>query len=109
MDTTLKTQFDMKELIERCFRECEESGHIKVTKKDGPATALGSEVRTIVNLIGICDHIYKTLMGELLEFEIIRKLGPTYRTFRSIERDLERIETRSAIEANIPSLRIGQK
>lgn len=99
-----KTQFEMKEVIQRCLKECKEAGYIASFK-----TINAGEVETIVSQDAIADHISKTLIGELLEFEIIRKLSPVIRQQRSIERDLFLLDEKQKLESSFPNLRIGEK
>ena len=93
----LKTVFEMKDIIERCLVECQEAGYIT---KDG---------RIMVNTDAICDHISKTLIGELMEFEVLRKLAPMFRQLRSIEKDMGYLDDKAATASSYHSLRIGQK
>lgn len=112
----LKTQFEMKEIIERCFEECERAGQIKRLSKQEQYIAEFETNRyddifehpIIVNLDGVCDHISKTLIGELLEFEILRKLGPVIRQQRSIERDIEILEKKHMEVMGLQELRINK-
>lgn len=100
----LKTIYELKELIERCFDECKKAGHIQeVVDRDGDIAV------AIINSDAIADHISKTIIGELMEFEILRKLSPMFRTFRSIEDQMKILDDKAAFQAQLPALRVGQK
>lgn len=116
----LKTIYEMKELVERCFKECEEAGHIQV--KNRASTDISDvekmhktlevyfvKERVIVNVSEIADHISKTIIGELLEFEILRKLSPLFRSLRSIENQMKFLDDKQAFQANLPGIRLGPK
>ena len=99
-----KMQFDIPSIIARCFDECKEAGYIEsvVAVKAG----VHSDVDSIVNPTAIAEHISKTLIGELLEFEIMRRLAPIYREDERIKRDLQLIEAEHVRHANLAGLRI---
>lgn len=101
--SNLKTSLDLKEIITRCVKESEDAGHItNITELNGKV------IKGLINEDAFCDHVAKTVIGELHELEIIRKLAPMFRMFRSIERDMEFIENRQVAEQNIANLRINK-
>ena len=113
--SNVKTAFDIKDLIKRCFDELEQSKNI--TKMQLKLTAVGGiqteetniEHRVLLNEDIVADHIAKTLIGELLEFEILRRLGPAYRSINSVENDLNFLFRKEQQEKGLSGLRIGQK
>lgn len=111
----LKTIYELKELIERCFDECENAGHIKEIKveerveEEGEKPVVLNPRKVIINSDAIADHISKTIIGELMEFEILRKLSPMFRTFRSIEDQMKILDDKAAFQAQLPALRVGPK
>jgi hypothetical protein len=107
----LKTQFEMKEIIERCFEELERSGAIKphTFRKDGSTQENPLKtVKTFESASDLADHISKTLIGELLELDIIRRQAAVYREIGRLERDFVFIEAKSRDESEIPNLRIDK-
>lgn len=111
-----KTIYEMKDIIKRCFEECEKAGHIKKAKR---AQGSHGENRTVdvkfeeetilVNPEEVASHISKTLIGELMEFEILRRMGPAFRSMRSVENDLEFLFRKQQQEISVGNLRIGEK
>ncbi len=105
MSDQFKTIYEMKAIINRCFEECKDAGHTISYDTVGPHGV----ITVLINQDAIADHISKTLIGELLELEILRKLSPLFRQFRSIEKDLQFLDEQAARESGFQSLRIGQK
>jgi hypothetical protein len=97
--TDRKTIQDLERIIERCLNESEQAGDIKTLPKLG-------DHKVLVNRDEVIRHISKTIIGELFEFEIIRKLAPTFRQFRSLERDLFYIEERESAASEMNKLRV---
>jgi hypothetical protein len=103
-----KTIYELKEIIERCFKECEEAGFIRFIGfhhegKEFPPTFV------LVNPGGVADHISKTIIGELMEFEVLRKLAPMFRTFRSIEANMKYLDDKQTFQSQLPGIRIEPK
>ena len=97
-----KTVFDLERLIKRCFEESEKSGDIK------PASGWGDRnSKVLVNSDAVAKHISMTIIGELFELEIVRKIAPMFRQFRSLERDLSYVEERQAADTALLGLRIA--
>lgn len=105
MEEQRKTVQDLEQLITRCFKELEESKDIKKEKiYDDPKV---TDTRTvIVNEENVARHISMTIIGELQELEVVRKLAPWFRQMRSLERDMEYIEMRQAAATSLLGLRI---
>lgn len=99
--TSLRTQFDMGGIIERCYKEAIETG-IAEEGKEG--------VLLILDRSAFALHLQKTLIGELLEFEIIRRLSPIFREIPRLDSDLNLIH-RKLEEHNrlISGGRVGPK
>jgi len=111
-----KTIWEMKEIILRCFKECEEAGFIRVAK--GNSLSLVDQtvikdsegnLKVLVNQDAVADHISKTLIGELQEFEILRQLSPMFRQFDRIKNDMKILDDVAARNSGFQELRIGQK
>ena len=115
IDSNFKTAYDMKEIINRCFKECEEAEYIGKTEiieyegEDNNENPHEVEYSFIRNQDQVADHIAKTLFGELLEFEVLRKLSPLFRSVRSIEANMEHLDNVQAFEASKGNIRIGPK
>jgi hypothetical protein len=93
-----KTIYELKDIIKRCLNECEQAGYIATVNK-----------KIIVDEDMVAEHISKTIIGELLELEILRKLSPIFRTLDSIKVNMKFLDEKQAIDAGISNLRIGQK
>lgn len=106
-----KTIYDMKDIIKRCFEECEKAGHIsKLEEMKNVKTGESEGTFFLVkNAEEVASHISKTLIGELLEFEILRRLGPAFRSMRNVENDLDFLFRKQLQEASVGNLRIGEK
>lgn len=89
---------DLDKLIARCFDECEQVGYLL---KSGTK-------RVIVNQEELVKHIQKTIIGELFELEICRRLAPIFREAERLSRDFSYLEARDAQEKMMLSMRIGQ-
>jgi hypothetical protein len=96
------TQFDLEELIGRCLEECVASGYIQKSQvADSTVTH-----ETIINRVETLKHISKTIIGELLEFEIIRRWAPWEREHKRLDADLQHIVEREAQYRQLLGLRI---
>jgi len=95
----LKTQMDMNVIIERCFEELVKAGVAKVS--DVPKGSI-----IILDKPAAALHIQKTLIGELLEFEMIRRISPIFREFPRLESDLLYIKAK--MEEKAP-FKVGKK
>lgn len=93
MDTDRKTVFDLEPIIRRCFEEAKKMGYINDKKLT--ASAEGIEVKEgisfpqIVNQDELVHHIALTVVGELYEFEIIRRIAPIFRENRALSADFQ--------------------
>lgn len=108
-----KTVYELREIIQRCLKECEDAKYIQEVgymseSSDGEIKHSGP-MKIIINSDQIADHISKTIIGELLEFEVLRKLSPMFRQLRSIEKNMEFLDDKHAKDSAMQSLRIGQK
>jgi hypothetical protein len=84
-----KTVFDLPEIIIRCFEEAKKLGYISnylgtteelIERKQLP-------VPIIVNQNDLAHHISRTIIGELYELEIIRRIVPIFRENRALTHD----------------------
>ena len=103
-----KTAYQMKEIVLRCLKEAKEVGYIverHITTTDGKVV----ELDALVNSDELANHISKTIIGELLEFEIIRRQSAILRSQKSINQDIEYLDGEFANYQRNLALRIGQK
>ena len=98
--TTLKTQFEMDSIIYRCYEEAIETGIAKINS----ATSI-----IILDKAAFSSHLQKTLIGELLEFEIIRRISPIFREFPRLENDLNLIHRKLDEHNRLISTKVGPK
>lgn len=87
------SQFKLREIVMRCFHEALDAGFITNAFENEGLTSC------IINIPAVAAHISKTAIGELTEFEIVRKLQPVVRSVRSILDDcdfMDREEERDA-------------
>lgn len=92
----LYTQHDLKKLIERCFEECERNG----------AIVEANNTKILLRPMVVSEHITRTIIGELYELEILRKLGPLMRQQKAIESDMKMLEERSDEEWKLAQRRV---
>lgn len=104
----LKTQFDLEEIVKRCFAECVDAKCIEIEGQTDKH-AMGSTAKIIINEDQVASHISKTIIGELLEFEIIRRMTAVSREAPRIDRDLEYITSMERIHNEKLGIRIGEK
>lgn len=98
------TQYELRDLVRRCFEECKKNKAITLVSPG----LLGKEVEALTDKNAVIEHIAKTIIGELFELEILRKLGPTIRQQKSIEADMEFLEKRADEEWRRQNLRVGE-
>lgn len=105
-----KTQFEMEEIATRCLEEAVQAGYIIVYNMDvkiaGKSLGEPFKKKVIINEAELVKHICKTIIGELLEFDLIRRIAPIYREEKRIEKDLDFIAGKHMAEASFASLRI---
>lgn len=100
-DDRRKTQFDMEDIINRCLDECVDAEYI-LREEVAPDT-----IRLIIkNKKETVAHISKTLIGELLEFEIVRRSAPWFREYRRLDADLQIVTEAQLREQGLASLRL---
>jgi hypothetical protein len=123
----LPTIYNLRELIERCFEEARQAGFIRVTEgspvsrlpenlavvdttealkqPDGGAlTSISAQV--IAEERKLAEHIALTIVGELQELELIRKIAPMFRMFRQLEQNFLELDSATEHEAKMRSLRV---
>lgn len=100
-----QTVYNLNKLVKRCLEESTRAGDIenttRVENNPRPTTRL-----TIVNEDAVCDHIAKTIIGELHELEIVRKVAPIFRVVRSLQDDFAVIDSEEKFHTSLQGLRI---
>lgn len=74
-----KTVFELESIIARCFEEAKKVGYIKNLQN--------TEYDYVENQRELIHHISMTVIGELYEFEIIRRIAPIFRENRALSAD----------------------
>ena len=85
------TIFQLQELVERAIQECVEADYIHGE----------------VNAIESAKHISKTVIGELVELEVLRKIQAISRTQKEVSKDLEFLDSVVIEEHKKINLRIS--
>jgi len=109
---TLKTTvFELEDLVKRCFAELRRTdslGTAKIRRKGmTDSDYIEQTADTILNEDEVCKHIAKTVIGELYELEICRKIGPMFRMMDQLTRDFAYLDAAQAKETALLGLRIG--
>jgi hypothetical protein len=85
-----KTVFDLPEIIVRCFAEAKKLGYISDylgATEELVVQGRQIPVPIIVNQNDLAHHISRTIIGELYELEIIRRIVPIFRENRALTHD----------------------
>lgn len=82
-----KTVYDLTSIIERCFEESKKMGYIRTVKRADPEPDEATNIYYIEHKDDLVKHIALTIVGELYEFEIIRRIGPILRENRALTHD----------------------
>jgi hypothetical protein len=97
----MPTIYNLQELIDRCFEEARKAGYLKIEILEHAGT--GPQI--VVDQYKLTHHIALTIIGELYELEIIRKIGPMFRMFRQIETDFQNLDHAQALDFRLRNLR----
>jgi len=81
------TIYNLEGIVERCLAEAEEAGYLKRIAFHRTTGEETSVVPGIVNRLELVKHISKTIIGELHEFEVIRRISPVFREFKRLAED----------------------
>jgi len=100
-DRPKQTIYQLEKLIERCLNESERAGDLAVANPTAKV-----KHRILINEDNVIRHISMTIIGELHELEIIRKMGPMFRQFRSVERDFFFLEDQQKGFEGLQALKI---
>ena len=87
MDTDRKTIFDLEPIIKRCLEESKKMGYIKDQVVIDPGLFAQATIQYLANQDELVHHIALTIIGELYEFEIIRRISPLFRENRALSAD----------------------
>ncbi len=100
-EATVTTQYDLQALVRRCLQECEKSGHIEV-QDEGLSLVITDREEVI-------KHIANTVVGELTELEIIRRIAPIMREIPRLEKDFQFLDDRARTSVAEGNLRIAKE
>jgi hypothetical protein len=82
-----KTVYDLQSIIERCFEEGKKMGYIKTRDIINAPEAENERLTIVANQFDFVKHIALTIVGELYEFEIIRRISPIFRENKALTMD----------------------
>ena len=109
------TTYELQDLVRRCLDELEQAQAIK--KLDEQETRVATfeveslkdmeSVLVITDREQIIQHISNTIIGELYELEIIRKMAPIFREVRRLTDDFNMLDDREQKRINLAGLRIA--
>ena len=102
MDKNAITAYELQSLVERCFDEVERAGFIK---KVPPGAEFQHMV--VVNRQEVINHIANTIIGELYELEMIRRMAPMFREVSRLAHDFELLDEREQKRIDLSGLRIA--
>lgn len=94
------TSYELQSLIERCFAECKEANFI--------AANLETKQTILLNEGEVINHIANTIIGELHELEMIRRIAPMFREVRRLEGDFNMLDDKEQQRINLAGLRIAK-
>lgn len=100
------TVFQLEKLIERCFDEAQKAGYIKIYLN---APIEVDNIPVIIDKPKLIKHISMTIIGELFEFEVVRKLGPFLKMLKELSKDCEFLENQEKDYVKKQTLRIGNQ
>jgi len=112
----LPTVWNLRELVERCLDEARKSGFI-IVSQGTPVSEIPRDVKVegkmqefiqaqvIADERKLAEHIALTIIGELRELEVLRKVAPMFRAFRQIENDLNELDVVAVEEFKLRNLR----
>ena len=101
------TIYDLQKIIERCFLECEEAKYIRrrTVMSSDPNTENSVEF-VLVSRTEVEKHISMTVIGELMELEMIRKLSPIFRGVARLAEEFQYLDDRGRVAQQMAGLRI---
>jgi len=102
------TMLDLEKIVERCLRESLEAGRFLSNSQytnEIDQAAFHKSLEQSIDFMVVSQHIAKSVIGELYEFEIIRKLAPIFRMIPQLKGDFEYIDDRFKQEEKLRSLR----
>jgi len=97
-----KTQFDLEEMVRSATEEFFKS----LIQTDHPQ--MNRRLEDLFHGLppGLYKHIALTIVGELHELEVIRKIGPMFRMIESLKEDFRIFDERGQEDYRIRNLRI---
>ena len=95
------TIYNLRELIQRCFDEGKKAGFLlEYNAADGPRVILQDEFK-------LTQHIALTIVGEMKELEIVRKVGPMFRMFRELEGNFKELDDAATADFKLRNMRVA--
>lgn len=93
-----KTVYQLEQIVKKALEECVQAGSIrKEVVEDNH-----------FNMDAVANHISQTVIGELHELEIIRRLAPIFREIPRLVRDFEHVDTEQTADSRRGSLKIQE-
>lgn len=109
------TTYELQDVIRRCLDELEEAEAIKKLSK-GETDIANFEISSLASMESILviadreqiiQHISNTIIGELYELEMIRKMAPIFREVGRLVDDFGMLDEREQKRINLAGLRIA--
>lgn len=104
------TTYELQDLIRRCLDELEQAQAIEkrpIPEKGQGLIPIMKESLVIQDREQIIQHIANTIIGELYELEMIRKMAPIFREVRRLTDDFNMLDDRETKRVNLAGLRIA--
>lgn len=102
------TVLDLDKIVERCLREALEARRFlkpNLTADLGGEVGLHKALLENVDFQVVSEHVAKSIIGELYELEIIRKLAPMFRMVPQLQNDFGYLDSRLAQHDKLRNLR----
>jgi hypothetical protein len=101
------TIYELQSLVSRCIDEAEKAEFIIELTIPSADPAVEKKVKVLLNKEELVKHISRTIVGELFELEIIRRLAPVFREVKRLCNDFELLDIKEQERINIQGLRIA--
>lgn len=92
-----KTVYQLNEIVEKALKECREAKLIRPDFEGG-----------IVISQEAAEHISKSVIGELHELEIIRRLAPIFREIPRLVKDFQLVDAEQTTDSHRAALKIQE-
>lgn len=101
------TTYELQDLVRRCLDELEQAEAIKKERYQLASHLEVHDRLVITDREQVIQHIANTIIGELYELEMIRKIAPIVREVRRLTDDFNMLDDRETKRINLAGLRIA--